>query len=206
VVGVERIAASDRCYPIGADRRSRPGLSKPASGPPARTPGYVRAWAEKYQDRGLVVVGVHTPEFPFEQDADNVRWAANDMHVEYPIALDQTTRCGEAFANRYWPAVYIADGEGRIRHHHFGEGGYEQCEQVVQQLLRDAGRDGRRRARLDRPRRPRGAGRLVEPAVTGDLLGYRRAQNFATPDDAEFDQAQTYAVPERLSLNQWARS
>jgi hypothetical protein len=88
VVGVERIAASDRCYPIGADRRSRPGLSKPASGPPARTPRYVRAWAEKYQDRGLVVVGVRTPEFPFEQDADNVRWAANDMHVEYPIALD----------------------------------------------------------------------------------------------------------------------
>jgi hypothetical protein len=88
VVGVERIAASDRCYPIGADRRSRPGLSKPASGPPARTPRYVRAWAEKYQDRGLVLVGVRTPEFPFEQDADNVRWAANDMHVEYPIALD----------------------------------------------------------------------------------------------------------------------
>src|SRR5689334_3938711 len=107
-----------------------------------RTLGYVRAWAARYDDQGLVVIGVHTPEFPFEKDEDNVRWAASDMDVTYPVALDPDYAVWSAFANRYWPAVYIADAEGRIRHHHFGEGGYEECERVVQQLLRDAGSDG----------------------------------------------------------------
>ena len=88
------------------------------------------------------MVGVHTPEFPFEHDADNVRWAAEDMRVEYPIALDPDYAVWRAFANNYWPAVYIADAEGRIRHMHFGEGGYEECEMAVQMLLREAGRDG----------------------------------------------------------------
>jgi thiol-disulfide isomerase/thioredoxin len=85
-----------------------------------RTLGYVRAWHEKYRDQGLVVVGVHTPEFPFERDVDNVRWAAEDMRVEYPIAVDSDYGVWRAFDNHYWPAVYIADAEGRIRHHHFG--------------------------------------------------------------------------------------
>ena len=107
-----------------------------------RTLGYVRAWSKKYEDQGLVVVGVHTPEFPFERDVENVRWAAQDMAVEYPIALDPDYEVWRAFGNRYWPAVYIADAEGRIRHHHFGEGGYVECERVVQQLLRETGRDG----------------------------------------------------------------
>jgi thiol-disulfide isomerase/thioredoxin len=105
-----------------------------------RTLGYVRAWAEKYRDQGLVVVGVHTPEFPFEKDVDNVRWAAENMRVEYPVALDPDYAVWRAFSNQYWPAVYIADAEGRIRHHQFGEGGYEECERVIQQLLREAGR------------------------------------------------------------------
>jgi len=104
-----------------------------------RTLGYVRAWADKYEDRGLIVVGVHTPEFPFEQDVENVRWAAEQMDVRYPIALDPSYAVWEAFDNHYWPAVYIADADGRIRHHHFGEGGYDECERVVQQLLREAG-------------------------------------------------------------------
>ena len=90
----------------------------------------------------MVVVGVHTPEFPFERDVDNVRWAAQEMDVEYPIALDRDYAVWRAFDNHYWPAVYIADAEGRIRHHHFGEGGYDECERVIQQLLREAGRDG----------------------------------------------------------------
>ena len=107
-----------------------------------RTLGYVRAWHEKYEDQGLVVVGVHTPEFPFERDADNVRWAAKDQRVEYPIALDPDYAVWRAFDNNYWPAVYIADAEGRIRHMHFGEGGYEECEMAVQMLLREAGREG----------------------------------------------------------------
>jgi thiol-disulfide isomerase/thioredoxin len=106
-----------------------------------RTLGYVRAWAMKYEDQGLVVVGVHTPEFPFERDADNVRWAAKNMRVEYPIALDSDYAVWRAFANNYWPAVYIADAEGRIRHHQFGEGGYEECERIIQRLLREAGAD-----------------------------------------------------------------
>jgi hypothetical protein len=90
----------------------------------------------------LVVVGVHTPEFPFEQDVENVREAAKDMTVEYPVALDSDYAVWRAFSNRYWPAVYIADAEGQIRHHQFGEGGYEECERVLQRLLREAGREG----------------------------------------------------------------
>jgi thiol-disulfide isomerase/thioredoxin len=103
-----------------------------------RTLAYLRAWAQRYQD-GLVVIGVHTPEFPFERDVDNVRRAAKAMRVEYPIALDSDYAIWQAFANRYWPAVYIADSQGRIRHHYFGEGGYAECEMVVQRLLREAG-------------------------------------------------------------------
>jgi thiol-disulfide isomerase/thioredoxin len=160
-----------------------------------RTLGYVRAWHEKYEDQGLVVVGVHTPEFPFEQDADNVRWAAQDMRVEYPIALDPDYAVWRAFYNNYWPAVYIADAEGRIRHNHFGEGGYEECEMVVQMLLREAGRDGV-------------ADDLVSVTDEGfeaqadwtslrspeTYLGYQQTQNFVD------------GVPDRLELNHWALS
>ena len=107
-----------------------------------RTLSHVRAWSERYGEHGLVVVGVHTPEFPFERDDANVRWAARELGVSYPIALDPDYSVWSAFANRYWPAVYIADAEGRIRHHQFGEGGYEECERVIQRLLADAGRAG----------------------------------------------------------------
>jgi thiol-disulfide isomerase/thioredoxin len=107
-----------------------------------RTLGYIRAWAEKYEDDGLVVIGVHTPEFPFEHDVENVRWATKEMNVGYPIALDPDYAVWRAFDNQYWPAVYIADAQGRIRHHQFGEGGYAECERVIQELLREAGRDG----------------------------------------------------------------
>jgi thiol-disulfide isomerase/thioredoxin len=172
-----------------------------------RTLGYVRAWAEKYEDQGLVVVGVHTPEFPFEQDEDNVRHAAKDMSVEYPIALDSNYAVWHAFANRYWPAVYIADAEGRIRHHHFGEGAYEECERAIQQLLREAGRDdigddlvsvapGGFEAQADWPH-------LESPET---YLGYEQAQNFSSPAGAEFDEPRTYAAPESLRLNHWALS
>jgi len=106
-----------------------------------RTLAYVRGWAGKYEDQGLVVVGVHTPEFPFERNIDNVCRAAKEMRVEYPVALDSDYAVWRAFANRYWPAVYIADAQGRIRHHQFGEGGYAECEMVIQRLLREAGRD-----------------------------------------------------------------
>jgi thiol-disulfide isomerase/thioredoxin len=170
-----------------------------------RTLGYVRAWAAKYEDRGLVVIGVHTPEFPFERDVDNVREAAKDMAVEYPIALDSDYAIWSAFANRYWPAVYIADAQGRIRHHQFGEGGYDECEHIVQRLLRDAGGDDI-------------ADDLVSVADEGfeaqadwtnlrspeTYLGYEQGQNFATPRDAAIDEPRTYAAPDRLELNTWA--
>jgi thiol-disulfide isomerase/thioredoxin len=170
-----------------------------------RTLGYVRAWHEKYRDQGLVVVGVHTPEFPFERDADNVRWAAKYQRVEYPIALDPDYAVWRAFANNYWPAVYIADAEGRIRHNHFGEGGYIECEMAVQMLLREAGRSDV----------PEG---LVSVADEGfeaqadwqtlgsqeTYLGYQQAQNFVSADGAEFDEPHDFAVPDRLERNQWA--
>jgi thiol-disulfide isomerase/thioredoxin len=172
-----------------------------------RTLGYVRAWAEKYEDQGLVVVGVHTPEFPFEQDVDNVRQATKDMRVEYPIALDSDYAVWRAFDNRYWPAVYIADAQGRIRHHQFGEGGYEECERVIQGLLRDAGRDGIGDDLVSVP--DDGFEAQADWANLGSpetYLGYEQAQNFASPDGAEFDRPFTFAVPDPLERNQWALS
>ena len=107
-----------------------------------RTLAWVRAWHERYRDQGLVVVGVHTPEFWFEHDAENVRWATQEMRVAYPVALDPDYRVWSDFGNRYWPAVYLADAEGRIRYHHFGEGDYEEGERAIQMLLREAGVEG----------------------------------------------------------------
>jgi thiol-disulfide isomerase/thioredoxin len=172
-----------------------------------RTLAYVRAWAQKYEEDGLVVIGVHTPEFPFERNVDNVTWAAKDMNVEYPIAIDSDYRVWRAFDNRYWPAVYIADVEGKIRHHQFGEGGYDECERVIQRLLRDAGRDGV-------------ADDLVSVTPTGfevqadwaDLqtpetyLGYEQAQNFESPDGVGYDEPRSYFVPDPLGVNRWALS
>jgi thiol-disulfide isomerase/thioredoxin len=170
-----------------------------------RTLAYVRVWAEKYKDRGLVVVGVHTPEFPFEQDVDNVRRAAKDLNVWYPIALDSDYGVWRAFSNRYWPAVYIADAQGRIRQHQFGEGGYDECERGIQQLLREAGVDGI-------------TDDLVSPTAEGfeaqadwtnlrspeTYLGYAQGQNFASRGSAEIGVPSTYEPPKMLMLNQWA--
>src|SRR5258708_948270 len=107
-----------------------------------RTLPYVRAWAEKYRDQGVVVIGVHTPEFSFEHDLENVRRAAQDMRVAYPIAIDNDYAIWSAFNNHYWPALYIVDAQGRMRYHQFGEGAYEQSEMILQQLLAEAGIDG----------------------------------------------------------------
>jgi thiol-disulfide isomerase/thioredoxin len=170
-----------------------------------RTLGYVRAWAEKYADHGLVVVGVHTPEFPFEHDVDNIREAAKDMRVEYPIAVDSDYAVWRAFSNRYWPAVYIADADGQIRHHQFGEGGYEECERVVQRLLREAGREG-----IGDDLVAVAAGGFEAQADWTNLrspetyLGYEQAQNFASTGGVELDEPHTYGAPDSLELNQWA--
>src|SRR6188768_2752165 len=100
---------------------------------------YVRAWAGKYSGQGLVVIGVHTPEFSFEHDGDNVCWAVQDMRVGYPVAIDSDYAIWRAFGNHYWPALYFADAQGRIRHHHFGEGEYRRSEMIIQQVLVEAG-------------------------------------------------------------------
>jgi thiol-disulfide isomerase/thioredoxin len=164
-----------------------------------RTLAFVRGWAERYADLGLVVVGVHTPEFPFERDVDNVRQAVKDMAVHYPVALDSDYAIWQAFANRFWPAIYIADAEGRIRHHQFGEGGYAECEMVIQRLLGESGRDNVPRD-------------LVSVAPTGleaqadwaslkspeSYLGYEQARGFASPGDAVLDQTHRYVAPDRL--------
>jgi thiol-disulfide isomerase/thioredoxin len=172
-----------------------------------RTLGYVRAWHEKYEGHGLVVVGVHTPEFPFEADPDNVRWAAKDMRVEYPIALDPEYAVWRAFDNNYWPAVYIADVEGRIRHNHFGEGGYGECELAIQMLLREAGREDVADDLVsiaDEGFEAQADWQNLESPET--YLGYEQGERFASPRGAEFDRPRDYAVPNELRLNQWALS
>jgi len=172
-----------------------------------RTLGYVRAWAAKYEDHGLVVVGVHTPEFPFEHDIDNVRLAAKDMLVKYPIALDNGYVVWRAFSNRYWPAVYIADAEGQIRHHQFGEGGYEECERTIQRLLGEVGGQGI----PDDLVSVAGEGFEAQADWTNlkspeSYLGYEQAVNFASLGGAELDQPRTYVAPDPLKLNHWALS
>jgi thiol-disulfide isomerase/thioredoxin len=165
-----------------------------------RTLPYVRAWAEKYRDQGLVVIGAHTPEFPFEKDIDNVRWAAKEMDVRYPIAVDSDYGVWRAFDNNYWPAAYVADVNGRIRYHHFGEGAYDGTEKVIQRLLRESGRT------IDNQLIRVTPSGLEEAADYGTLrspesyLGYERAEAFAF--DALQDAPRAYTVP-RLSLNQW---
>jgi thiol-disulfide isomerase/thioredoxin len=172
-----------------------------------RTLSYVRAWAEKYDNQGLVVVGVHTPEFPFERDVDNVREAVQDMNVEYPIALDPDYEVWTAFGNRYWPAAYFADADGRIRHHQFGEGGYDECERVIQRLLRDAGRDGVGEDLVTES----GDGLEAQADWTNlespeTYLGYQQGHNFASPGGVTVDEPRSYSVPDVLRQNSWALS
>jgi thiol-disulfide isomerase/thioredoxin len=170
-----------------------------------RTLAYVRAWAEKYQDQGLVVVGVHTPEFPFERDVDNVRQAVKDMAVEYPVALDSDYAIWQAFANRFWPAVYIADAEGRIRHHQFGEGGYAECEMVIQRLLGESGRDNVSRDLVSvAPGGYEAQADWASLASPETYLGYEQARGFASPGDPVLDHTHNHVAPDRLNLNHWA--
>jgi len=107
-----------------------------------RTLPYVRAWAEKYRDQGLVVIGVHSPEFSFEKNIENVRWAVKDMRIDYPIAIDSDYAIWHAFANEYWPALYFVDAMGRVRYQEFGEGSYQESEMIIQRLLSEAGIGG----------------------------------------------------------------
>jgi thiol-disulfide isomerase/thioredoxin len=169
-----------------------------------RTAPYVRAWAAKYAGSGLTVVGVHTPEFGFERDLDNVTSHTRKLGVEFPVAIDSDYGVWRAFDNHYWPAIYLADAEGRIRFHHFGEGEYAMTEMVIQQLLLDAGAAG-----VDPDLvsvEPQG---LEVAAEWGTLrspetyVGYGQSTGFAQEDVARFDSSHAYAAPSRLPLNYW---
>jgi thiol-disulfide isomerase/thioredoxin len=172
-----------------------------------RTLPYVHAWAEKYKDQGLVVVGVHAPEFSFEKNLNNVRWAVKDMGIDYPIAVDNDHAIWRAFKNQYWPALYFIDSQGRVRHQYFGEGSYEQSEMVIQELLREAGAGSvsREAVKVD----SRG---LDAAADWGNLksaenyVGFDRTENFASPGGAVLDKPRLYERPARLRLNEWALS
>jgi len=165
-----------------------------------RTLPYVRAWSDKYRDQGLVVIGAHTPEFPFEKDIDNVRWAAKQMDVRYPIAVDSDYGVWRAFHNNYWPAVYIADANGRVRFHYFGEGNYDGIERVIQRLLRDSGKQTDDQLVKVTPRGLEVAADYGTLRSPESYLGYEKAEAFAS--DAQQDAPRTYTVP-RLALNQW---
>jgi cytochrome c biogenesis protein CcdA/thiol-disulfide isomerase/thioredoxin len=170
-----------------------------------RTLPYIRAWAEKYKDAGLVVLGVHTPEFAFEKLPSNVRRATKDLGVGFPVAVDSNYAIWRAFGNQYWPALYFVDAQGRIRHHQFGEGMYEKSEQVIQQLLAEAGHGavpGQLVAPVGQGTQAAAAETLPESGET--YLGYERANNFASPGGIASDRARTYQAPASLRLNQWA--
>jgi len=172
-----------------------------------RTVPYVRAWDEAYREAGLVVLGVHTPEFPFERDVDNVRRAIRDRRITYPVALDNQYGIWSAFTNMYWPALYLVDAEGSIRFHHFGEGAYEESEQVIRQLLTEAGAG----ERLPAPVAVEGSG-IEAAAEWTDLgsaenyLGAERTDNFASPEHPAIGTPRRYTVPSRLPTNSWALS
>jgi thiol-disulfide isomerase/thioredoxin len=170
-----------------------------------RTLPYVRSWFEKYRGDGLVVLGVHTPEFEVEHDVENVRRAAEQMRIDYPIAVDSDYRIWRAFSNDYWPAQYFVDADGQIRHHGFGEGEYEYSESVIQLLLTAAGVEHVTREVVSVD----GQG-IEAPADWDDLrspetyIGYLRATNFSSPGGASHDHPHDYALPDALYLNRWA--
>jgi thiol-disulfide isomerase/thioredoxin len=166
---------------------------------------YVRAWAHKYKEHGLVVVGVHSPEFSFEKNIDNIRWAAKDMRVDYPIAVDHDHAVWRGFNNEYWPALYFADTKGKIRHSQFGEGAYEQSENVIQKLLAEAGLGEVRNELVSVDASGAEAPADWEHLQSGEnYVGYERTQNFAS--NSYPDKPRVYSAPKHLGLNHWALS
>jgi len=169
-----------------------------------RTLPYVRAWAAKYADAGLTIVGVHTPEFGFERDVDNITAQSRDFGVEYPVAIDSQYGVWGAFGNHFWPAVYLADEQGRIRFHHFGEGEYAMTEMVIQQLLIDSGAEGIDLGLVEvEPHGLEVAADYRTVRSPESYLGYGQSAGFASNDVADFDRPHAYAAAPRLPLNYW---
>ena len=166
---------------------------------------YVRAWAEKYKDQGLVVVGIHAPEFEFEKNTANVRWALKDMGIDYPVAVDNNLAIWRAFQNQAWPALYFIDAQGRLRHRFFGEGSYDQSEMVIQALLREAGATDVSREPVQVDARGHDAAadwsNLRSPE---NYVGFERTEHFASPGGLVRGKLHTYQWPAKLSPNEWA--
>jgi cytochrome c biogenesis protein CcdA/thiol-disulfide isomerase/thioredoxin len=167
---------------------------------------YVKAWAEKYKDHGLVVIGVHTPEFAFERNISNVRAAVSDLKIEYPVAIDNEYKIWRSFDNKYWPAHYFIDAKGRTRFHHFGEGEYDQSEQEIQQLLEEAGNGNVPQSLVT----VNASGVEVAANVNDDqspetYVGYDRADNFVSPGGIVENESHVYALAS-LQLNNWSLS
>jgi thiol-disulfide isomerase/thioredoxin len=165
---------------------------------------YVRAWAEKYKDYGLVVIGVHAPEFSFEKSVDNVRQAAAEMRIEFPLAIDNDHVIWRGFSNEYWPALYFADARGHIRHHVFGEGEYEESESVIQRLLGEAG-FSKDMVHVD-ARGAEAAADWRDLRSEENYLGYGRTENFGSPGGIKADKTNVYAASAQLGLNHWSLS
>lgn len=168
---------------------------------------YLERWAAKYKNQGLVVIGVHAPEFGFEKVPANVENAVHGLNVTYPVLIDSDHKIWGAFHNTYWPADYFIDAKGRIRHHHFGEGDYEESERVIQELLRENGAGGvvDSSARL--------TGTAIEAPPNSEFrwspetyIGYGRAENFASPEHVAHDRATMYSLPSSLGLDDWGLS
>lgn len=170
-----------------------------------RTLPYVKAWAEKYRDQGLVVIGVHAPEFAFERDVGNVTKAMKELGINYPVAIDNDYKIWRAFNNEYWPAHYFADAQGRIRYHHFGEGDYAESERVIQQLLREAGAktvaDGLINADAQGVQQAPDMNQVLSPET---YVGYQRAEHFVPETGLVPDKVATYNPPANLTLNDWS--
>jgi cytochrome c biogenesis protein CcdA/thiol-disulfide isomerase/thioredoxin len=165
---------------------------------------YVEAWAEKYKSDGLVVIGVHTPEFAFEKDPTNVAKAVEDLKITYPVALDSNYAIWKAFNNQYWPAHYFIDANGVIRYHHFGEGEYDESERVIQELLKEKNANLNVAGLVDvKAAGAEAAADLNDVQSPETYVGYARGQNFAGPQDIAADAAEKYSLPQRLNLNQW---
>ena len=172
-----------------------------------RTQSYLRAWAEKYKDKGLVVIGVHTPEFRFEKNIDNIRREVKALRVDYPVAVDSEYVIWRAFNNNYWPAQYFIDTQGRVRHTHFGEGSYDQSEMVIQRLLMEAGAGGIGDELVSVDARgfevPADWASLKSPE---NYVGYERTEGFASPGGAVRDKSRMYELPAKLRRNDWGLS
>jgi thiol-disulfide isomerase/thioredoxin len=171
-----------------------------------RTQAYYRAWSQRYNDHGLVTIGVHTPEFKFEHDLDNVRWAVEARKIDYPVAIDNDFRVWRAFANNYWPALYFIDAQGRIRHHRFGEGDYKRSEMIIRQLLADAGvQDLPPGLAPVEPNPDEVQADWEDLGSPESYLGYEQATGFeAGGGGPAWDEPHSYEAPAHLRLNRWA--